>query len=116
MRKLLLAAVCVALLEGPAHAIVRMDWVAVGNPGNAPDTAGNCNGANCGSVGYPYYISKYDVTNAQYAEFLNAKAASDPLATYSRRSSVSVMTSCSKLNVPSRSQKRTQIRSKGHPF
>ena len=31
---------------------------------------------------YAYYISKYEVTNAQYAEFLNAKAASDPLGLY----------------------------------
>jgi formylglycine-generating enzyme required for sulfatase activity len=43
----------------------------------------NCSGdASCGSVGYAYYISKYEVTNAQYAEFLNAKAASDPLGLY----------------------------------
>jgi formylglycine-generating enzyme required for sulfatase activity len=55
-----------------AHAAVTMDWVLVGNPGNAPDTASNCYSANCGQVNYNYYISKYDVTNAQYAEFLNA--------------------------------------------
>src|SRR5271157_2332490 len=71
MRKLLLAGVCAALLAGPAHA-VTIDQVQVGNPGNAPDTSTNCFGTNCGSVGYTYYISKYDTTNAQYAEFLNA--------------------------------------------
>ena len=32
---------------------------------------------------YAYSISKYEVTNTQYAEFLNAKAASDPLGLYS---------------------------------
>ena len=59
-------------------AVVVFDWVTVGNPGNAPDTATNCAGANgtgdpsCGSVGYTYYISKYAVTNAQYAALLNA--------------------------------------------
>ena len=31
---------------------------------------------------HAYYISKYETTNAQYAEFLNAKAASDPFALY----------------------------------
>ena len=33
-------------------------------------------------MAYDYWISKYEVTNAQYAEFLNAKAASDPLGLY----------------------------------
>ncbi|MEB2343431.1 MAG: SUMF1/EgtB/PvdO family nonheme iron enzyme [Deltaproteobacteria bacterium] len=72
----------VALLATPASA-VTIDWVTVGDPGNAADTATNCYAANCGSVAYSYQISKYEVTNAQYAEFLNAKAASDPLALYS---------------------------------
>jgi formylglycine-generating enzyme required for sulfatase activity len=42
----------------------------------------NCWATNCGSVDHAYYISKYEVTNAQYAEFLNAKASSDPLGLY----------------------------------
>jgi formylglycine-generating enzyme required for sulfatase activity len=33
-------------------------------------------------VGYNYRIGTYEVTNNQYVEFLNAKAASDPLALY----------------------------------
>jgi formylglycine-generating enzyme required for sulfatase activity len=58
-------------------AAVNIDWVQVGNPGNAPDTSTNCLGpgggsSTCGSVANTYYISKYDITNAQYAEFLNA--------------------------------------------
>ncbi len=65
----------VALLGAPASA-VTIDWVTVGNPGNAADTTGY------GAVSYAYQISKYEVTNAQYAEFLNAKAASDPLSLY----------------------------------
>jgi formylglycine-generating enzyme required for sulfatase activity len=72
MRKLFIAGACIALLAGPVHATVTMDWVPIGNPGNAPDSAFNCYSANCGSVPYTYYISKYDTTNSQYAEFLNA--------------------------------------------
>jgi formylglycine-generating enzyme required for sulfatase activity len=58
---------------------VTVDWTFVGNPGNAcdPQSTG-CHGA----VSYPYFIATYEVTNAQYAEFLNAKAASDPLGLY----------------------------------
>jgi formylglycine-generating enzyme required for sulfatase activity len=46
-----------------------MDMVTVGNAGNAPDTRYNATGF--GSVGYSYQIGKYEVTNAQYVEFLN---------------------------------------------
>ncbi len=60
-----------------------LDWVFVGDPGNAADTpSSNCVAANCGSVGYEYSVAKYEVTNAQYAEFLNAKAQDDPLGLY----------------------------------
>ena len=69
------------LLAVPAGA-VTIDWVTVGDPGNGPDTASNCFSENCGSVGYSYFLSKFEVTNAQYAEFLNAKAAEDPLELY----------------------------------
>ena len=61
----LVLAVC-----GTAQA-VTMDWVTVGNPGNAADDTGY------GAVTYTYQIGKYEVTNAQYAEFLNAVAATD---------------------------------------
>jgi formylglycine-generating enzyme required for sulfatase activity len=71
-----------ALLATPASA-VTIDWVPIGNPGNTPDTLTNCHHTNCGSVAYNYSIDKYEVTNAQYAEMLNAKAASDPLGLYS---------------------------------
>ncbi len=67
----------------PPSAAVTIDWVAIGNPGNAADTpSSNCFSASCGSVSSSYNISKYEVTNAQYVEFLNAKAASDPLSLY----------------------------------
>jgi formylglycine-generating enzyme required for sulfatase activity len=66
----------------PASA-VNIEWVTIGNPGNAADLpVTNCWTAGCGSVAYAYRISKYEVTNEQYVEFLNAKAAADPLSLY----------------------------------
>jgi formylglycine-generating enzyme required for sulfatase activity len=80
VRRLFVLAALVFALDARAVAI---DWVAVGNPNNSADTPStNCFAANCGSVPYDYWISKYEVTNAQYAEFLNAKAGSDPLGLY----------------------------------
>jgi len=61
---------------GPAASAVSIDWTPVGNPLNLPDTTG------FGSVAYAYQIGTYEVTNAQYTEFLNAKAAADPLGLY----------------------------------
>jgi formylglycine-generating enzyme required for sulfatase activity len=85
MRRLLVfAALLVAL---PAGA-VTIDWVPIGHAGNVadPDTnTDNCGAGRdqpCGAVPYEYYISKYEVTNAQYAEFLNAVAESDPFGLY----------------------------------
>jgi len=51
------------LLANPASA-ATIDWVPVGNAGNAADTpSSNCwGGASCGSVAYDYWISKYEVT------------------------------------------------------
>ena len=69
MRKHLLTLACAALLGAPASA-VTIDWVTVGDPGNACDTQPQ----GCfGSVASVYPISKFETTNAQYAEFLNAK-------------------------------------------
>jgi formylglycine-generating enzyme required for sulfatase activity len=55
---------------------VDIDWVTVGNPGNSADQ--DYGDGTFGSVGYTYRIGKTEVTNDQYAEFLNAIAASDP--------------------------------------
>ena len=68
-----------ALVIASSASAVTMDWTPIGSPGNACDTQTQ----GCfGGVAYSYQIGKYEVTNAQYAEFLNAKAASDPLALY----------------------------------
>src|SRR4029453_10694729 len=71
----LLRAALLVALAGPASA-VTIDWVPVGDPDNPPDAASNCNAVDCGSGANAYRISKYEVTNAQYAEFLNAVDAS----------------------------------------
>lgn len=65
-------------LSGAASlpAIVMMDWVTVGDPGNLNNPADGNEAKpgiqNFGAVAYEYQISKYETTNAQYAEFLNA--------------------------------------------
>ena len=86
MRRLFVLAVL--LLALPAHG-VTIDWVTVGDPGNAGDTevmacCGSVTGTSgYGAVDYTYQISKYETTNAQYAEFLNAVAATDTNLLYS---------------------------------
>jgi hypothetical protein len=75
----LTAVLALILAVAGAAQAVNIDWVMVGDPGNACDTQPQ----GCfGSVGYPYHISKYEVTNDQYAEFLNAVAATDTYGLY----------------------------------
>ena len=62
----------VAALITSASATVTMDWVTIGNANNAADQL-----TGYGSVGHAYQIGKYEVTNAQYGEFLNAKGQSN---------------------------------------
>jgi formylglycine-generating enzyme required for sulfatase activity len=76
------AALVVALLTSlalPAQA-VTIDWVTVGNPGNAADTTGLPNPA--GAVADSFQIMKYEFTNQQYADFLNSVAATDTYSLY----------------------------------
>jgi sulfatase modifying factor 1 len=75
----LCSSLLLSLLIASAALAVTMDWTPIGNPGNTCETQG---GGCFGAVGYAYDIGTYEVTNAQYAEFLNAKAADDPLALY----------------------------------
>lgn len=52
-------------VAGISEATVVIDWVTVGDPGNVAS-------GGSGSVGYSYQIGMYEVTNAQYVEFLNS--------------------------------------------
>jgi len=61
---------------------VVMEWVTVGNAGNAADPLNSGDVPGIGAVDYEYRIGKFEVTNAQYAAFLNAVAASDPNGLY----------------------------------
>lgn len=77
------AVLLMLLIALPAPAEVVFEWATIGDPGNGCDPPVspfyNC----VGSVNETYRISKYEVTNVQYAEFLNAVAASDPNELYS---------------------------------
>ena len=61
-----------------------LDFVVVGDPGNAADTRVMSDGTTgYGSVGYTYQMGKYDVTTAQYCQFLDAVAKTDTHGLYS---------------------------------
>ena len=75
----LAAALVVALSVTGAHA-VTIDWVTVGDPGNTADTTGQPNPA--GAVADSFQIMKYEWTNSQYVDFLNAVAATDTYSLY----------------------------------
>ncbi|MFN9065214.1 MAG: formylglycine-generating enzyme family protein [bacterium] len=82
MKSFTSVAACVALTGlavSTASASITIPTVTIGNPGNAPDPL---TGGLYGSVAYTYNIGQTEVTNAQYAAFLNARAASDPFALY----------------------------------
>lgn len=54
--------------------VTSLEFVSVGNAGNAPDPDiwEGLTPADIGAVDYEYRIGKHEVTNAQYAAFLNA--------------------------------------------
>lgn len=57
---------------------LTIDLVTVGNPGNPAEI----NGGVFGGVSSTYRMGKTEVTNAQYVDFLNAKAATDPYSLF----------------------------------
>ena len=72
-----------AVLAGISHvssvlADVNMSWTSIGNVGNAADPS-----TGYGAVNHAYKIGTYEVTNAQYVAFLNAKGSSNSAGIYS---------------------------------
>ncbi|EIP99818.1 hypothetical protein OpiT1DRAFT_04349 [Opitutaceae bacterium TAV1] len=68
-----IAALLTALAMTGATAFgITIDTVTVGYAGNAADTASGTYANGRGAVSYEYQIGTYEVTNAQYAAFLNA--------------------------------------------
>ena len=68
------------LTAGAAQAVITIDTVPVGDPGNAGDTRYATPGY--GAVAYTYNIGKYEVTAGQYTAFLNAVARVDTYGLY----------------------------------
>lgn len=71
--------------------LTSLETVLVGDPGNAGEMSGQATipwGAGpsriCGAVDHSYRVSKYEVTVAQYAEFLNYKAKYDSYGLWSQ--------------------------------
>jgi formylglycine-generating enzyme required for sulfatase activity len=62
--------------------LTSLETVRVGDPGNAPDK--DYGGGQFGAVAYGYRIAKYEVTNAQYCEFLNNRAVTDTYGLYNK--------------------------------
>ncbi len=74
---LFVAAFLVASAAVAAQADVIMDFVTVGNPGNAADPS-----TGYGAVPYTYQMGKYDVTTWPVQPFLNAVAKTDTYGLY----------------------------------
>ena len=80
---ILFVGVLLALCSGTQA--VTMDWVTVGNAGNAGEQsrlAGYGDTTYYGGVNYEYQIGKYEVTAGQYTGFLNSVAATDTFGLY----------------------------------
>src|SRR5688572_14593769 len=58
---------------------ITIPTVLVGNAGNSSDTVVMGDGTSgYGDVAYAYRIGTHEITNTEYATFLNAVAAADP--------------------------------------
>jgi len=73
-------ALVVLTLSVTAARAATIEWVTVGDPGNAADQ--DYGDGQFGAVSVTYRIGKYEVTNTEYAEFLNAVADEDPNGLY----------------------------------
>jgi sulfatase modifying factor 1 len=70
------------VMSSPGLAVI-IETVPVGNPSNLADKTGGYGSiGSYGRVDYTYKIGKYELTTGQYAEFLNAVAATDTYGLY----------------------------------
>ncbi|MHC4692195.1 MAG: formylglycine-generating enzyme family protein [Planctomycetota bacterium] len=76
MRRVLQLSLCVLFISSIASAKlvqgIDIDFVTIGNPGNPGDTRDQAYPTGCGSVNYTYQIGKYEVTIAQWNDFVSA--------------------------------------------
>ncbi len=85
------AVVAMAVSVSDAQADVVIETVTVGDPGNAGENSGGIEPGGhgpdriCGAVDYVYRIGTFEVTAAQYTEFLNAVAETDTYDLYDSR-------------------------------
>lgn len=89
-----LAAMAAITPSLPASAAVAIEWVTVGNAGNASDATG------FGAVTREYRIAHNETTIGQYAEFLNVAAKSDPYSLYSTAMTLGNVNGISQLGTP----------------
>lgn len=87
MRESLLGCALVLALPLAASAVV-IDLVTIGDQGNAADPLNASTVPGIGSVDYVYAMGKYEISNAEYVDFLNAVAASDPYQIYKSATAV----------------------------
>ena len=83
LRRFATAALVASILAGLAVSNARatpIEWVTVGDPGNASNNAHNSSGY--GTVNETFKIMKFEFTNQQYTDFLNSVAQSDPHGLY----------------------------------
>jgi formylglycine-generating enzyme required for sulfatase activity len=71
-------------MTGVWTGMASLEFVTVGDPGNAADTTMMVwdGSSGYGPVGYVYQMGKYDVTVGQYCQFLNAVAKTDTYGLY----------------------------------
>ncbi|MBW8001143.1 MAG: SUMF1/EgtB/PvdO family nonheme iron enzyme [Planctomycetes bacterium] len=79
MRKLILVVAVLLTVVNVAAAVtiqgIDIDFVTIGNAGNAGDTRSEANPSGAGAVGYSYSIGKYEITNAPWDTFTTAAGA-----------------------------------------
>jgi formylglycine-generating enzyme len=88
MKHPLASSLVMALATASASAAVSIDWVTIGDPGNAVQSAANrthafgFGGDGYGAVAGTYRIDRNETTIMDYTEFLNAVAATDTYSLY----------------------------------